>query len=194
MSRYWFLSATLPGLLFGATPPMSGDEFLILCERNMSPEDYAETVAAIGYLSSDQVPEKMKSSFLSSFVAWERTFRNGLARLRARRQNSSEDEFIRPSKRSDEAESIAASCFAIDDPYQAELNLERERWNAIERLSSLSSFDLDFIIAYRLKLAINERLERLNAETGSVGYRRLYDDILDKASRTAETDNLGEKA
>jgi len=194
VSHYWYLSATLPGLLFGATPPMSEEEFLALCRRNLSSADCAETVAAIGYLNSDKVPETLRSGFLASFLAWERTFRNELARLRARRFNRSEEEFVRSSKRSDEAGRVAASCFAIDDPYQAELNLERERWNAIERLSSLSTFDLDFIIAYRMKLAINERLERLNAETGSAGYRHLYDDILSTASRTAETDNLGEKA
>ena len=173
---------------------MSGKDFLALCKRYMSPEDYTETTGADEYLMSDKAPGAMKCGFLSSFVAWERTFRNGLARLRARRYERNEDEFVRPSKLSDEAGRVAALCFAVEDPYQAELLLERERWNAIERLSSLSVFNLDFIIAYRLKLAINERLERLNSEAGTTGYRHLYDDILGRATRTAETDNLGEKA
>ncbi len=72
--------------------------------------------------------------------------------------------------------------------------LERERWNAIERLSSLSSFDLDFIIAYRLKLEINARLDRFAMESGKEGYKALYGDIIGRASRTVETEMRGEKA
>lgn len=194
MSRYWYFSATLPGLLFGAPPPMSSQEFLSLCQRNMSPGDSAEVAEAPAYLLGARAPESYRSDFLGKFVAWERTFRNELARLRARRAERNEESFVRPSPRSDEAAHVALSCFSVEDPYQAELMLERERWNAIERLSSLSAFDLDFIVAYRLKLEINARLDRLAVESGKEGYRALYGDIIGRASRTVETDMRGEKA
>ena len=194
MSHYWYFSATLPGLIFGAPPPLSDQEFLSLCQRTMSPEDYAEVAKAPAHLIGASVPNSFRSDFLGKFVAWERTFRNELARLRARRAERNEEAFVRPSRRSDEAARVALSCFAVEDPYQAELLLERERWNAIERLSSLSSFDLDFIIAYRLKLDINARLDHLAMESGKEGYRALYGDIIGRASRTVETDMRGEKA
>ena len=174
--------------------PLSSQEFLSLCQRNMRPEDCAEVIKAPAYLIGARVPESFRSDFLGRFVAWERTFRNELARLRARRAEKNEEAFVRPSPRADEAARAALSCFAVEDPYQAELLLERERWNAIERLSSLSAFDLDFIIAYRLKLDINARLDRLALESGKEGYRTLYDDIIGRASRTVETDTRGEKA
>jgi len=173
---------------------MSSQEFLSQCERYMSPEDCAEVFEAPAYLIGEKVPETFRSGFLSNFVAWERTFRNELARLRARRAERNEEAFVRPSGRSDEAARAALSCFAVEDPYQAELLVERERWNAIERLSSLSSFDLDFIMAYRMKLAINARLEHFTMESGEKGYRTLYGDIIGRASRTVETDMRGDKA
>jgi len=194
VSRYWFLSATLPGFLFGAPPPVRTEEFLSLCERNLSGTDLNAVLNLFTFLDGMVAPTGLKSSFLTKFVAWERSFRNELARLRARQADRSEEKYIRATFRSDEAARAASLCFAADDPYQAEILLERERWNAIDRLSALSAFTIDFLLAYRLKLAIAERLERLGVEAGAAGYKQFYNDILDRASRTVETDKLGEKA
>lgn len=173
---------------------MRGEEFLSLCKRHLSEADYSDVANLFSFLESAEAPAGLRSGFLSDFVAWERSFRNELARLRARQADRAEEKYIRATFRSDEAGRAASACFAAEDPYQAEILLERERWNAIERLSALSAFDIDFILAYRLKLAIAERLERLGAEAGVAGYKHLYNDILDRASRTVETDKLGEKA
>ena len=173
---------------------MGGEEFLSLCKRHLSSADYIEVAGLFVSLKGQKAPMGLGSGFLADYVAWERSFRNELARLRARRAGRPEENYIRPASRSDEAGRAASACFAAEDPYQAEILYERERWNAIERLSALSAFDIDFILAYRLKLAIAERLEGLGAEAGAAGYRHLYNDILDRASRTVETDKLGEKA
>lgn len=194
MSRYWYFSATLPGLLFGAPSPFSDEEFLSWCKRLMSEKDYNELSQAVESFVAIEPFSAQQSKFLKNFITWERTLRNELSRLRARKAERNEEEYLRISEHRDEAGRIAAACFAMEDPYQAELFLERERWNAIESLSSLSAFDLDYLIAYRLKLAINERLERLRPESGSAGYKHLYNDILGRASRTAATEILGEKA
>ena len=194
MNRYWFFPATLPGFLFGASPPMSGEDFLVQCKRYLSPEDYGEMIDAIECLIGDRASGSLKSKFLKDFAEWERAFRNELARLRARRSGRNEGEYLRPAIRSDEASRAAALCFSSDDPYQAELLFERERWNAIERLLGLSTFNLDFLVAYRLRLAIAERLEHLNVTAGEAGYRHFYGDIIGRTSPAAETEYLGEKA
>jgi len=194
VSRYWFFPATLPGLVFGAKGRLDSAEFLAQCQRHLSQGDYKEVAEAIAVLGAENAPAAFASPLLAKFAAWERTFRNELSRLRAKRAGVREDANLRPGALSDEAGRAAAACFAIEDPYQAELALERERWNAIERLAPLAAFDLDFIVAYRLKLAINERLALLSAEAGAAGYRRLYDDILGRAARSTESDTLGEHA
>ena len=191
MNRYWFFPATLPGLAFGTKPSLSSADFIALSARHLSPEDYREVEGAIAVLHADGLPSGLRSPLLARFADWERTFRNELSRLRAKRAGFREDAFAKPAGRDDEAGRAAAACFAVDDPYQAELALERERWNALDHLAPLAAFDLDFIIAYRLKLAINARLASFGAEAGAAGYRRLYDDILGRAPRLAETDTLG---
>lgn len=207
MSRYWYLASSLPGLLFGSAPSLSSQEFLAVCKRLMNPKDYLETEAVLrcldGELSADSrsssadrlsnSPE-LRSSFLESFLVWERGLKNELSRLRARKSGKNEDAHIRDGKQSDEALKAAAACFAAEDPLKAEIAIEKERWAAVDRLSALSGFDLDFIIAYRIKLLINERLQGLAAEAGRDSYRRLYTEIFGTAEHKAATDTPGERA
>jgi hypothetical protein len=193
VSRYWYLASALPGLLFGAPPPLGSGDFLGFCKRLMNPKDYLETEAVPRYLQGE-IPAEIRSGFLESFLIWERGFKNELSRLRARGSGKNEDAYIRKGRQSDEAVKAAATCFAVDDPLKAELSLEKERWAAVERLSALSGFDLDFIIAYRIKLMINERLQNLAAEAGKNSYRRLYTEIFGAAEQEAATDTSGERA
>lgn len=194
MSRYWFFPATLPGFLFGSPPPMTDEEFLLLCRRYLSRDDFAEVAGATEYLTEENEPIHIRSGFLGDFVAWERSFRNELSRLRARKAGRDEGKYLRATRPSGDAARSAVSCFAAEDPYQAERLVEQERWNAIERLAAFASFDTDFIIAYRLKLTIAARLERFESRAGLAGYRHLYNDILGRASPTAEMESLGEQA
>ncbi len=156
---------------------MGEEEFLSLCKRHLSSADYIEVAGLFVFIKGQKAPAGLRSGFLADYVAWERSFRNELARLRARRAGRSEENYIRPASRSDEAGRAASACFTAEDPYQAEILFARERWNASERLSALSAFDIDFILAYRLKLSIAERLEGLEAGAGAAGYRQLYCDI-----------------
>ncbi|NTW38142.1 MAG: hypothetical protein HGB17_19020 [Syntrophobacteraceae bacterium] len=89
----------------------------------------------------------------------------------------------------------AASCFAARDPLEAEISLERERWNTVQRLSSLHAFDLDTIAAYMLMLQISARIASFDRERGAAGYGRLYSDILGPAGTGgAETKPSGVQA
>lgn len=194
MRRYWYLASTLPGMLFAAPPPMAEQDFLEACARTMDKEDYREVEAVPAALVSAEGKARSRSEFLDIYVSWEKNFRNELSRLRARKLGRNEEAFFRPAKPADDAARSASLCFSAEDPFQAELALERERWNAIERYSSLSAFDLDFLIAYRLKLAINQRIQRLAREAGEAGYNRFYKEILGRASSSAGTENLGEQA
>lgn len=194
MRRYWYLAATLPGMLFAAPPPMDDREFLELCARTMDKDDYLEVISVPEALKSAMEQASFRSDFLEKYISWEKTFRNELSRLRARKLGRNEEAFFRPSRPADDAARSASLCFSMEDPFQAELALERERWNAIERYSSLSAFDLDFLLAYRLKLAINQRIQGLAKETGEAGYAQLYNDMLGRASASAGTENLGEQA
>lgn len=207
MSRYWYLASSLPGLLFGAPPPLSSKDFLDTCKRLMNPKEYMETEAVSLFLEVRQKGDsprggdgalagisQIRSAFLESFLAWERGFRNELSRLRARGCGKNEDAYVRRGRQTDEAVKAAAACFSVEDPLKAEIAIEKERWAAAERLSALSGFDLDFMIAYRIKLMINERLQSLAAEAGKNNYGRLYAEIFGAAELNAAAETSGERA
>jgi hypothetical protein len=65
---------------------------------------------------------------------------------------------------------------------QAELFLERQRWNAVESMAAGSDFQVDSIVAYRIKLDIAIRIDTFISETGRRNYMNLYDEILSENS------------
>jgi hypothetical protein len=166
---------------------MSSKEFLEQCAFHLDSYSYdLVALSAVAVLEPSSLSLD-GSPLLSSIAAWERSLRNELSRLRARKIQANEDQYLRDTELSSEGMRIAQAAFALDDPLQAELFIERERWMSIERSSALSDFQLDAICAYRLRLAIAERVAAIQVEAGKEHYARLYDEILGGTSRTAET-------
>lgn len=172
-------------------PPMSRDAFLEACSNHLTNSDFVQLSGELRVLDDSTTPPHSDSAFFVKYCNWERSFRNELSKLRARKLESQEDRYQRATGRADEALKAAIACFSIEDPLQAEIAFERERWSAIERLSALSSFDLDFLMAYGIKLSIAARLSNLETKRGSAGYSRYYEDILKLAPRNNETEFPG---
>ena len=192
--RYWYFASTLPGFLFGSPPPIDEKEFLERCKQLVDPEDYTEIESCIDLLLAPGEPLSARSAFLGQYLAWERSFRRHLAILRAQAGGKDGSRYQTGSLSVEGAAQSAASCFGSADPYQAELAFERERWMAAERLSTFSTFDLDFIMSYRIKLNIACRLARLEKSRGEAGYRHLYDEIIGGAPGVVETLSSGAQA
>lgn len=200
MSRYWYFPATLPGFLFGSPPPLGFAEFEELCTRHLSSEDAGEVLALLrnfGGKSAVDIEDglnvnSMRAGFSRQFVSWEGTFRNELATLRARKAGKNEEKYLRPITISDDAKRAAAVCYSVEDPLQAEVAVEKERWLAVEKIAALSSFSLDFVLAYGIKLAIAQRLAQFETKTGMAGYVRYYSEILGGETRTAGAESSGE--
>lgn len=196
MSRYWYFAATLPSLGFAAPPPFGESEFLDMARRNLAPEDFRELDDSPAIASGSVAKKaagKPRTALLKSFSAWNSDFRMELARLRARAAGRGETAYGRSERFDQRAVRSAAACFAAGDPLLAEVAFEKERWTALDELSRFSYFDMDFLVAYRLKLRILCRLAGLRREAGLAGYRNLYNDILARASRSERTEAAGEQ-
>lgn len=189
MKRYWYFASTLPSFPFGAPPPMSLDEFDLLCERFVLAGDRAFLKAVDVVRQGDIVIGMEQSPLLAAYFEWERGVRNVLVQMRARELKWSAEDFLREGYSPQSAVQAAQAVSAAPDPLQAELTLERERWNAIELLSALSSFDLDYLIAYKLKLLIAARCASFDREKGKQGFSTYYQDILHTAAEAAGSAN-----
>ncbi len=189
MKRYWYLASTLPSFPFDAPPPMSIEDFDTLCRRLAEPEDISLLNAVDAVREGNSAAGVDRSQFLTQYLEWERGVRNALVQLRARELKWPADSFTREGVAPVSAAQAAQSVFSVSDPLEAELLLERERWNAIEALSALSAFDLDYLLAYKLKLLIATRCAMFDKERGLVGFKAYYQDILHTAAEAAGSAN-----
>lgn len=185
MRRYYYFAATLPAPQMGSPPPLSSADYLARCALHLAAADLAVLRAASLVSPAEGQPAATVSSpLLTRYYAWERTLRNELVRLRARRLERDGESMIRPTLADDTAARSAAAIFAAGSPLEAELLLERERWGLIRSLSALHVFDLERLLSYRLELQILERLGRLRQTEGEARYRETYAAIMGAAEST----------
>jgi hypothetical protein len=185
--NYYYFVATLPSVSYGDAPPKSAEEFREECAYHLAPRDtallrYCTYEAAVTMAA--QAAKPTGSAFIDALLARERTLLLNLAHLRAarlKRQLPGE-----PSRDASGAEIAAKTAFEMGDPLEAEVFLDRGRWDALDALAGLDLFSVNIVYAYLMKLQLLERRQRFDAEKGFAGYKELYDAILNKYNAGSE--------
>lgn len=176
MAIYYYFVATLPSLLPGMTPPLSLEEFLEKASRFLNRSDF-EILKLTRLFSSPPEPANERAllfthrlHLLKSYHRWDNSLRSELVRLRAARLRQPVEKYFLPAEVDLDALRVAQAAFAAENPLEAELLLEKERWALIERLSLNCFFDLTFLAAYALKLQALTRREQFRQVEGEAGY------------------------
>ena len=210
MGSYYYLGAQIPYLVYGQNPPMSSAAFRALALEHMSsadlalmnyctldpdplvPEEAETPEAQAGNLPETQSGEfntysvaskKVGSSLINRWKEWERTLRLNLAKERAIKfKRESLDAPDTPP----EAVLVAKNALLIESPLEAELFLDKARWDAIDNLQGLDVFSDAAMYAYLLKLLLMERRVGFNAEDGFTEYKELYNAILNSAESSMQ--------
>jgi hypothetical protein len=193
MANYYYFAATLPTLLpFGMTPPYTFEEFLQKARQHLNESDFEVLASACLFIPEDgQLPIlAYKSALLMYYYQWERALRNELARLRAQRFQRPAEKYQHPGEPDWDALRSAQAAFAAENPLEAELLIEKERWAFIESLATNSFFDLNYLTAYALKLQILARRENFTRAQGESGYRTVYAAMLQAVEHRIETGEI----
>jgi hypothetical protein len=119
--------------------------------------------------------------FIDRWREWERTLRLNLARARAQRIRREGGAPVEPPGHPAAAAALALNAAAVEAPLEAELFLDRARWNAIEELGGIDYFSRNTVYAYLLKLLLLERHSLFDPEAGFAEYKSLYASILERA-------------
>ncbi len=149
--------------------------------RNLIPADDYETLSGGRIFAPEDgsfPTGSGRSPLLGEYLAWEIGLRNELVKARAQALGKTAERFLRPGEPGFEAARIAHAAVACDDPLEAELLIERERWALIDRLETGHYFDLEALVAYGLKLQALERRARFQVERGEAAYTNAYESIL----------------
>jgi hypothetical protein len=161
---------------------MGKDDAALLDQVSLDPEP-----AGVSGGASAEAPayaEKTPSSgcvFIDRWREWERTLRLNLAQARAQRIRR-EAAAVEPPGHPASAAAAALNAAAVDEsPLEAELFLDRTRWNAIEELGGIDYFSRNTVYAYLLKLLLLERHSLFDTEAGFAEYKSLYASILERA-------------
>jgi hypothetical protein len=184
VGSYYYLAAQLPYLVYGQPLPMSPAAFKQLAKGVMDPGEGAVLDACVLDPEAASPVKSVKPDqpgFLDAWREWESALRLNLARLRAaklKREAPDAPEF--PAA----AAAAAKAALAIESPLEAEIFLDRARWNAIESFQGINYFSENTIYAYLLKLLLMERRQAFKTEEGFEEYKTLYASILEQAGES----------
>ena len=164
MKEYYYLVSSLPMLEFGMKMPFSYKHFLLLCQEQLSPCDM-DTIKRISVSPGEGIEDS--STTLSEWKRFDRSLRNELVRFRASKRSRDLLEYIQGEDSFDPFVSgFAHWAVSQDSPIEAELYLDRMRWDKMEELQKGHYFDIDYLITYALKLKILERWQTINLGRG----------------------------
>ena len=171
LSQYYYTIASLPFLDFDTEPPFTYDEFLEACSKECSVKDYT-LIKNISLLPLEIQENHCPLSDL--FHSWERSLRNELVLLRAKKKGSPPEKYLRQGKETLGPEQLARSAFHQESPLAAEQIIQKARWRYLDQLEVGHYFDVEKLIIYKLKLEILEEKSKAVKEKG----REFYDSLM----------------
>jgi hypothetical protein len=178
--------------VYGQSSSITSGYFVDLCKEHLDPKDFALLESCSLNPFSEKIDEDVISGaeaarnvestslFIDSWRNWEKALRLNLAKIRA--QNLKRDFVLQGDVSSLDAASIAKSAAMMDSPLEAEMFLDKARWDYIDSLEGFDNFSENVIFAYHLKLSINERYAQFKEDEGFAEYKRLYASIINQAS------------
>lgn len=172
---YYFLKASLPGLMFGKEPGLTLEEFDSRCAEELSPE----RLKCLKKVSTTvpRPPETVKSGsvLMDRFARREQYLRTRIAERRSSHANMCK--LPDPAEYYPEIDHAVTVAGAMDDPLEREKCIDRMRWQCIEELDCGDEFGFESLCAYRLKLMILEKYSIHDADKGKVNFNGAVDRI-----------------
>jgi hypothetical protein len=192
---YYYFIATLPSLSYGQDVPMSSNSFREICGDLLPQQDAAlleycrvDVSNFIPIIEENGAMTKTPSEFINNWLERELALRWKLADTRAGKLGWGRPDLVpQESALADEAATLA---FAESNALDAELSLDKGRWEAIEAAAGIEIFNINTIYAYLLKLQLMERRSLFKPDEGFAEYKAIYAGILENAPKAGdETEN-----
>ena len=166
MREYYYLVASLPLLEFGMKMPISYEDFFSSCREQLSSKDL-EAIKRAKIAPTEEAKDPYPT--LGQWKRFDITLRNELSRYRASKKSKDTAAYIRGEGYLDPFIATEAHWAANEaSPLEAERFLDRFRWETIEELEREHYFDIDYLIAYALKLQILGRWQRIVDSEGGM--------------------------
>lgn len=179
INHYYYTVSSLPLLAYDTERFMSEEEFLDCCEATITPQDY-QLLKNVSLVPSNR--EEFLHPVLEKWSSWERSLRNDLVKMRAGRKGVDGDKYVAPGTIETGLHNIARDAFGAATPLEAEISMDRARWEYLENLEAGHYFDFGKLIIYFLQLQLLQRRSKLVKEKGRVAFEEIYAVITGEAA------------
>jgi len=151
-------------LHFGMKSPFSYSDFLETCSPELDRDD-TDMLAKLSIKLSLDIDDKLP--LLKEWKRFNRSLGNELARVRAVKKLKDPNKYLRGEDGLDPfIAPLAHWAVNQSSPVEAELYLDKIRWEKIEEIKTGHYFDIEYLASYALQLQILERWHRINSRDG----------------------------
>lgn len=166
MASYYYLISSLPELKSDGDMPMTYQEFLGMCQSNVSDAKYQllENLT----LDSDEGPVVKEWAAVYGSLTKELNYQRSINLGRAYNTSYDKDSITAQ---------VAAAALAAKNPLEAEQILLDYEFDLLDSLVGLHVFDDDVLFGYAIKLKLLERQNCFEQKKGKAEFKRLFDSI-----------------
>ena len=166
MASYYYLISSLPDLRTDGDMPMTYDEFLDMCQSNVSESKY----------------ELLKNLTLSSeegplLKEWSAFYKNLMGELNYQRSVSLGRPYLTSYDKDSVITQVAGAAMAAKNPLEAEKILLECEFDNLDSLVGLHTFDDRYLFGYAIKLKLLERQSCFVQSKGQKEFKRLFDQV-----------------
>ena len=166
MASYYYLISSLPDLRTDGDMPFTYEEFLGMCQSNVSESKY-EFLSNLT-LSSDEGP---------LLKDWAVFYNNLMSELNYQRSMNLGRAYLKSCDKDSVLTQVIGSVLAAKNPLEAEKILLDYEFENLDSLVGLHTFDDVYLFGYAVKLKLLERQNCFVQEKGKKEFKRLFDQV-----------------
>jgi hypothetical protein len=175
VASYYYLVASLPLLRPEENPPMTTETFLETCRQSLGQSEL-DLVRNVSLVASTE-EARQQNTFIRKWEALLTVVHKELNEQRARRLNLESDRYSQVGDRNPWVAEMVRAVIQAENPLQSELLLLQYYWRKIDELASGHVFDVEFLIAYHVKLQLLARRSLFTPLEGNSEFKRLFSNL-----------------
>ena len=166
MGSYYYLMSSLPDLSADAEAPIGYEDFLNMCESNVSDG----TLDQLRQLT----PSQPAGCIASEWTAFCGVLNKELNSQRSARLGKP---YPQGYEKEPEASAAAAAALAARNPLEAEKIILKFQFEQLDRILGLHMFDEEALFCYAMKLRLLERAGRFEHDKGKKEFTKLFEQV-----------------
>jgi len=154
---------------------MTSEAFLDTCRQSLGKSDF-DMVYGVSLVVS-HAGMRHQNAFIQNWNTLLGKVRKELHEQRARRLNLESNGLSQSGDKDPWVAELVRNVMQAENPLQAELQLMQYYWHKVDELATGHVFDVEFLIAYHVKLQLMARRSLFTPTEGNSEFKRLFSNL-----------------